>query len=367
MRPESEPVRPVTVLITGASGFIGLNLLEALAPLPHRVVGMADRPMPDNAHAALAEVGPVPRLEVVDVRDADAVAAVMERHRPNVVIHTAAVTAGPERERTEARTVIDVNIGGTQSVLDACTATGVARLVHVSSGAVYGPGTFGPNLLEETTPVAPTTYYGITKLAAEQLTHCHGELHKLDVVVARLSAVFGPWEYPTGVRDFMSPMLQMVRAARDGKPIRLVADRPRNWVFAPDAARALVALAFKPELSHDCYNICPETTTTARRFLDRLVAARAEPGTESEHAIDHALVNDPDRATIGFDADPRLRRAPVSGQRIAEELGTSLWTASDDAFDHYIAWARTGLDDGLSRLRTRQVGKAGPDFRHRSP
>ncbi len=367
MSPESEPAGPVTVLITGSSGFIGLNLLEALAPLPDRVVGVADRPMPEPARAVLADLGPAATVEIVDVRNADAIAEAMARHRPDVVIHTAAVTAGPERERAEARTVIDVNIGGTQSVLDACTATGVSRLVHVSSGAVYGPATFGSDPLDETTPVAPTTYYGITKLAAEQLARRHGELHNLDVVVARLSAVFGPWEYPTGVRDFMSPMLQMVRAARDGNPIRLVADRPRNWVYAPDAARALVALAFKPELSHDCYNTCPETTTTARRFLYRLVAARVEPGTESESAIDHALVNDPDRATIGFDADPRLRRAPVSGQRIAEELGTSLWTASDDAFDHYIAWARTGLDDGLTRPRTRQVGNAAPDFRHRSP
>jgi UDP-glucuronate 4-epimerase len=259
--------------------------------------------------------------------------------------------------------VIDVNIGGTQSILDACSNAGVGRLVHVSSGAVYGPATFGPDLLDETTTVAPTTYYGITKLAAEQVARRHGELHGLEVVVARLSAVFGPWEYPTGVRDFMSPMLQMVRAAKDGTPIRLVADRPRNWVYAPDAARALLALALEPELGHNCYNVCPETTTTARRFLERLAAAWADVGAY----LDWAVIDDPTLATIGFDADPRLKRAPVSGRRIAEELGTSLWTASDDAFDHYIAWARTKLDDGLTRPRTRQVGKAATDYPRRFP
>ncbi len=353
-KPESELDLPLTVLITGASGFIGLNLLEALGPLPHRVVGLADRLVPDEAGPIPARVGPAATLEIADVRDADAVAAVLRRHRPDLVIHTAAVTAGPERERAEARTVIDVNIGGTQSVLDACSATGVGRLVQVSSGAVYGPATFGPDPLDETTPVAPTTYYGITKLAAEQLARRHGELHDLEVVVARLSAVFGPWEYPTGVRDFMSPMLQMIRAARDGSPIRLVDDRPRNWVYAPDAARALVTLAFKPELGHDCYNICPETTTTARRFLGRLVAAYADDGTH----LDHTLVDDPARATIGFDADPRRERAPVSGRRLMDELGDEatagwlgsggilrpLWTAPDDAFDDYIAWARDRPD-----------------------
>ncbi|MDH3293079.1 MAG: NAD-dependent epimerase/dehydratase family protein [Acidimicrobiia bacterium] len=343
---ESEPVQPVTVLITGTSGFIGLNLLEALSPLPHRVVGLADRPIPDKARAALAEPRLVPVLETIDIRDPDAVAEATERYRPDVVIHAAAVTAGPERERNEARAVIDVNIGGTQSVLDACSAAGVRRLVHVSSGAVYGRAAFGPDRLDETTPVVPTTYYGITKLAAEQLSHRHAELHDLDVVVARLSAVFGPWEYPTGVRDFMSPMLQMVEAARDGTPIRLVADRPRNWVYALDAARALVALALKPELGHDCYNLCPETTTTTVRFLERLAAAYADAGA----GIDDAIVDDPEQATIVFDADPRLRRAPVSSWRITQELGavereerhtTSFWTSPDDAFDGYIAWART--------------------------
>lgn len=351
MNSESEPVQPVTVLVTGSSGFIGLNLLEALAPLPCRVVGLADRPVPDKARFSLAELGLVPVLEAVDIRDPHAVAEVMERHRPDVVIHTAAVTAGPERERSGARAVIDVNIGGTQSVLDGCSAAGVGRLVHVSSGAVYGPAAFGPDSLDETTPLAPTTYYGITKLTAEQLAHRHGELHDLDVVVARLSAVFGPWEYPTGARDFMSPMLQMVRAARDGTPIRLVADRPRNWMYAPDGARMLVALALKPELGHDCYNICPETTTTAVRFLERLAAAYAEVGAD----LDHAVVDDPAQASIGCDADPRRERAPVSSRRIAEELGvaepgkghaaTSLWTSPDDAFDRYIAWTLAHFDD----------------------
>lgn len=288
---------------------------------------------------SLAAIGPVPAVEIADVRDAGAVADVFDRHRPQIVIHSAAVTAGPGRERSDARTVIDVNVGGTQSVLDACTNVGARRLVHVSSGAVYGRATFGSTPLDETTLVAPTfpppSYYGISKLAAEQVALRHGQLHDLDVVAARLSAAFGPWEYPTGVRDFMSPMLAMVRAAADGSPIRLVADQPRNWVYAPDAAQALVALADLADPEHRCYNVCPENTSTATAFLDRLV--RHHPD------LDHEIVHDPDRATIGFDADPRLPRAPVSGVRLATEFkqadGSSLWTTPDEAFDSYIRWA----------------------------
>ncbi len=326
--------------MTGASGFIGINLLHILTEAGRPVVGLADRPVPRQALASLAELGPVPTVDIVDVRDAEAVAEAMVRHRPRAVIHAAAVTAGADREAADARTVVDVNIGGTQSVLDACTAAGVKRLVHVSSGAVYGPATFGSALLAETTLVAPTfpppSYYGITKLAAEQLALRHGVVHDLEVVAARLSAVFGPWEYPTGVRDFMSPMQQMVRAAHTGSPIRLVADQPRNWVYAPDAARVLVALADARRPAHDCYNVCPEfTTTTAIAFLDRL--ARHHPG------LDPAVVDTPERATIGFDADPHLPRAPVSGRRLAEEPALTTaeppWTDPQDAFDDYLRWA----------------------------
>ena len=124
----------------------------------------------------------------------------------------------PDRERTDARVIVDVNVGGTQSILDACDASGVPRLVYVSSGAVYGDLTFvDAEELVETTCVAPTGLYGITKLAGEQLVRRHGELHPLETITTRLSAVFGPWEYQTGVRDFMSPMLQLAAAARRGE------------------------------------------------------------------------------------------------------------------------------------------------------
>ena len=327
------------VLVTGASGFIGINLLHVLTASGRAVVGLDDRPVPEPAVESLGRYGPVPVVEVADVRDADAMAEIVCRQRPEIVIHAAAVTAGGDRERRDARTVIEVNVGGTQSILDACAAAGVPRLLHVSSGAVYGPATFGTEPLDESMLVAPTfpppSYYGITKLAAEQVALRHGQLHDVGVVVARLSAVFGPWEYPSGVRDFMSPMLQMVTAARDGTPIRLPADRPRNWAYAPDAARVLVALADIADPGHRCYNVCPETTSTATAFLDRLARHHAD--------LDHELVDDPRRATIGFDADPRLPRAPVSGRRLVDELeqrgGDPLWTDPADSFDAFVRWA----------------------------
>lgn len=322
-----------TILVTGATGFIGLNLLHTLTADGHTVIGVANGPLPQLAAASLERTGAVPVVEQVDIRDESAVLEIVARYRPDVVIHAAAVTAGADRARTDARTIVDVNVGGTQSVLDACRKNEVQRIVHVSSGAVYGPATFGTGTLDETTCVEPVGLYGITKLAAERLARGHAELHDADVVVGRLSAAFGPWEYATGVRDFMSPMLQMVRAGRNGEISRYVEDTPRNWVYAPDAARALAGLAMAPATRFGCYNVCPEKRGSVAELIGRLGAAA--PNAE------FMCVDRPEDATVSYDADPRLERAHVTASRICEELGGELWSAHDRAFDSYLNWVES--------------------------
>ncbi len=325
-----------TVLVTGATGFIGLNVLHTLIRDGHKVIGIASGALPQFAADSLGRIGEVPLVAQIDLRDGWAVDEVVAQFRPDVVIHAAAVTAGAERERTDARTIVDVNVGGTQSVLDACARNGVRRMVHVSSGAVYGAATFRTDTLDETTSVEPVGLYGITKLAAEQLARRHAELHATEIVIGRLSAVFGPWEYPTGVRDFMSPMLQLVRAGRNGESSRYVEDAPRNWVYAPDAARALVGLALGPVPRFDCYNVCPEERGTLAQHIERLRAFAP--------ATDFLRVDRPDDASLSYDADPRLERAPVSGNRIRSELGDDFWSQHDDAFESYLTWVNSNPD-----------------------
>ena len=324
--------RPTVVAVTGATGFVGLNVLHALVDAGHEVTGLATNALPPIAARSLgAGMRRLPTIERVDIRDATAVQSVFDSVRPEVVIHAAAITAGPDRERTDARLIVDVNVGGTQSVLDACDASGVGRLVYISSGAVYGDLTFADGEgVAETTRVAPTGLYGITKLAGEQLVRRHGELHPLETIITRLSAVFGPWEYQTGVRDFMSPMLQLAAAARRGELSRYVPDAERNWVSAPDVAAAVVALSLGPRPAFDCYNLCPAVRFGIARWIERLRTAFP--------AADFEAVADPRDASISYDSDPRQRRAPVRAERIREELGENWWTGTDAALDRYLEW-----------------------------
>ena len=318
------------IAVTGATGFVGVNLLHEIAGRGEQAIGFDLSPPRPEVHTALGALPTPPRFEALDVCDAAAVEHALKRHRPDIVVHAAAITPSELRERTEAARVVAVNVAGTQSVLDACARSEVRRVLYVSSGAVYGRATFGTALLDENTLVEPSSLYGITKHASEQLVRRHRELHGTEIVIARLSALFGMWEQHTSVRDFMSPLRQAAIAASRGERIRYLADQPRNWISGSDAAYALVALALDERLAYDCFNVCP----TERFGLDRCIHAIRQ----RYPSVDAAVVGDPDQATLTYDADPRQRRAVVATDRLIEVLGASWWTPPDVSIEAYLSW-----------------------------
>lgn len=243
------------VLITGGSGFVGLALTEKLLADGAEVCLFSAAAPP----AALADRLACDRLRVVtgDVRSADAVDSALALSGATHLVHAAAITPGPEREVREARTILDVNIGGTVNAVERAAAAGLARAVVLSSVAVYG---FSPpaasGLYEEAgSAPAPATLYGISKLAAEQTALRLGALHGLDTRAVRLGPVFGPWEYATGLRDAMSPHQQILAAARAGRSIVLPRPMRADWLYSRDVGAGLVALLQSDTLAHRLYNL----------------------------------------------------------------------------------------------------------------
>src|SRR5262249_37125752 len=141
---------PMTVLITGACGFVGAHCVRALARRT-RVIA-ADLVAPSAAVRAFWDGEG--SFEIVDVANVAAVYGVVARARPTHVVHAAAMTPLPDEERAHCARIVAVNIGGTANLIDAVLETGgVSRVLVFSSGAVYG---FGPHLKapigEETAP-----------------------------------------------------------------------------------------------------------------------------------------------------------------------------------------------------------------------
>jgi nucleoside-diphosphate-sugar epimerase len=206
-------------LVTGATGFVGGHLVEALRRAGHTVTALVRSPAKG---APLTERGV--RLIEGDLHAAQALAAAAEGQ--DVVFHVAAVTSA-----LGAAGFHRPNVEGTARVVAAATAASVGRLVHVSSLAAAGPAEPGRPLRGDE-PGRPVTAYGRSKLAAEEAVRAA----RLPWTIIRPPMVYGP-----GDREF----LRAFRAARllGISPVFGTGAQELVAVFAPDLAEALVAAA----------------------------------------------------------------------------------------------------------------------------
>jgi UDP-glucuronate 4-epimerase len=243
----------MAVVVTGASGFVGLALTEALLADGETVVALDAAPMPAAAQTQFAGFPGKLRQVVADVRDEAAVADALQGARAMVI--AAAVTAGSARELSAPEAVIGTNVQAVATAVRLAAAAGLRRVVHLSSVAAYGATAATPGPLTEDLPLRPVALYGMTKAFGETIALRLAELAGLDLVVARLGSCFGPWEHATGLRDTLSPQLQILMAARRAEPIVLEADAVRDWIYVRDAAAGLQALLRAPTLAHRVYNL----------------------------------------------------------------------------------------------------------------
>jgi UDP-glucose 4-epimerase len=174
-------------------------------------------------------------IELVDcdIRDRDRVVTVFEEFRPDTVIHTAALHFIPACNRDPKR-CIDVNVGGTQAVLDGAAASPAAAVALVSSAAVYAPS---PIAHPDDGLLGPTDIYGLSKLWTEELGRLFHERTEVPVRTARLFNVFGPGE----TNPHLIPAI--IAQAERGDELHLGnLSTKRDYVFVEDVARGLIAL-----------------------------------------------------------------------------------------------------------------------------
>jgi nucleoside-diphosphate-sugar epimerase len=321
----------MAVLVTGAAGFVGLNLLEALLGRGEAVVAFDAKPVPD---AALADFASLPgRLDVVggDVRDREAIVRAMAGHAVDRLIHAAAVTAGPERDAADPAGIAEINLVGTIRALEAARERGLRRVVQVGTGAVYGDrGVVPGNRLDEVDDLPrPVGMYSVTKYAAERTCLRLAALWRLDVVVGRLAMVFGRWEYETGARDRMALPLQTVRLARRGEEARILrVAELRDWIYAPDVAAGLIALLDAPRLESRVFHVGTGMPWDIAEWCERLAAAYR--GFRYRFVTDAAEANVLPLGPVG--------RSPFRVERIRSEAGFAPRYPLDRAFEDYTAW-----------------------------
>lgn len=266
----------MTVLVTGGTGFVGMNLVEALLVHGEDVVMCDGNPLPPAAGRALKPYDKALTVLRGSILDAQFLQSVFSGHRNAYVVHCAAVTSGPQREAREPAAIMEVNLNGTLAVLEAARMHGARRVVYVGSGAVYGESLFRLARLDEESPVFPETMYAITKHAAERMCRRLRELWQIDVACVRLGTVIGPWERNTGVRDNYGTHTQLAGLAVRGEAAVLTPHEVRrDWVYARDVAAGIIALLEAKAPQHLTYNLSSgvEWETPIRKWCEALNGA----------------------------------------------------------------------------------------------
>jgi UDP-glucose 4-epimerase len=259
----------LAVLITGVTGRVGRNLAGSLLAEGRAVRGLV---LPHDPGLARAQTAGV---ECVTGDLADATATVAALEGADAVVHLgAAMIFGPE----DNPTLLEANIRGTYELAHAAAKAGVRRFVFASSDEVY-PSLYAKYLpIDESHPREPYSFYGLTKVAGEELLHFEHRVNGLPIAIARFSLVYEPWEAvsPKGTLGgflFYEKLINFVRSragaefadtlvpAGESAPDLLL---PRDesgtpWMFhccdVRDIVQGLTLLLDRPEAVGQAFNL----------------------------------------------------------------------------------------------------------------
>jgi UDP-glucuronate 4-epimerase len=289
------------IVVTGAAGFVGSHLSEQLIARGHRVTGIDafipyyPRSLKERNLSSLLS-NPQFDFHEVDLRTADVRPLLADA---DAVFHLAAM-AGLLRSWQEFDDYMTCNVQATQHLLEAAIDAEIPHFLQISTSSVYGR--FATS--DETSPTAPISPYGITKLAAEHLCLAYAENYGLPVTILRLFSVYGPRQRPDmGYNIFIRSILQDELITIDGD-----GNDSRSNTFVQDCAQGLILAFEQPQKSiGEIFNIGGGEEVNVNQALEilenlaeqeaRITHGPRRPGDQRRTVADTAKA----RRLLGYD------------------------------------------------------------------
>jgi len=324
------------IVVTGAAGFIGSHVVDALLARGDTVVGIDNFDSfydPDIKRANLADAMLHPSFELVeaDVRDAAAVRRVVDAFHPDAIVHLAA-RAGVRPSIQDPALYAAVNVLGTTVILDAARAAKVSRLIVASSSSVYGDDATPP-FREDEAAISPISPYAATKRAAELMCGTYAGLCPwMRIVSLRFFTVYGPRQRPDlAIHSFTRRILA-------GEPVPFFGDgsAERDYTYITDTLQGVLGAVDRTRTSapgHEVFNL-GESAVTSLSELVRLI----EDATGKQANLQR-LPSQP--------GDVRRTLADISKART--HLGYAPSVKVSDGIPRFVAWFReSGIGAGIT-------------------
>ncbi|WP_036294511.1 NAD-dependent epimerase [Methylosinus sp. PW1] len=328
------------VLLTGAAGFVGFHVAQALLDRGVEVAGIDNLvpyydPALKQARLDLLTARIGFSFQNLDVAEYDALKAAYDAFDPQVVVHLAA-QAGVRYSLENPRAYARSNLDGFLSVLEACRHHPVAHLVYASSSSVYGANAKVP-FSEHDRADHPVSLYAATKRANELMAHCYSHLYAIPTTGLRFFTVYGPFGRPD------MAYFKFTKAILEGKRIDVYAEAEmsRDFTYVDDIRDAILRLAGTPPAPdaafdraapdpaiaaapYRIYNIGNHTPVRLDRFIEVIEKACGK------QAIKRHLPMQP--------GDVPATYADVHD--LAERVGFSPDTPIEEGIARFVAWYR---------------------------
>lgn len=243
----------MSVLVTGAAGFIGFHVASRLLQQGRDVVGVDnvnDYYDPNLKYGRLEQLLAQPRFRFLkmDLANRSLAAELFEKIQPRRVIHLAA-QAGVRYSLTNPHAYVDSNLVAFTNVLEGCRHNGVEHLTYASSSSVYGGNTQMPFSVHQNVD-HPLSLYAATKKANELMAHTYSHLYGLPTTGLRFFSVYGPWGRPD------MALFIFAKAILSGQPVEVFnkGKMKRDFTYVDDIAEGVIRVSNRTAASNPEWN-----------------------------------------------------------------------------------------------------------------